>query len=106
MVPYIGEFMRRRALEREDRLFLVANREQRAAYVFARTARQEFGDENLYDFPLLVACVLRLSAEHVVDAEVELVEPPSRCRAFGGGVAQELECLVDQVIIIEQAAAL
>src|ERR1700690_4674559 len=74
--PHLVEGARRRALEREDRLLLVADREHRAPRVGARAAGGEFGDDGAHDAPLLRAGVLRLVDQHVVDAEIELVEHP------------------------------
>ena len=63
--------------------------------------RHEFGDDGLDDVPLLRAGVLRLVDQHVVDAEIELVENPG-----GGRAPEQLDRLVDQVVIVEQRAAL
>src|SRR5262249_4656221 len=40
------------------------------------------------------------------DAEIELIEHPGGRRALGGCITQELERFVDQVFVVEQAAAL
>ena len=91
---------RRGALEREDRLLLVADRKHRALDVAARAARHELGGDGLDDLPLLGAGVLRLVDQHVVDAEVELVEDPGRRRP-----REQRQSLVDQILVVEQGAA-
>ena len=87
------------ALEREDRLLLVADREHRAADLARARAGGELGGEALDDLPLPVARVLRLVDQHMVDAEVELVVHPLRAR-----LGEQSERLVDQVVVVEQAA--
>ena len=54
-----------------------------------------------HDLPLLLAGVLRLVDQHVVDAEIELVVHPG-----GIDVAQERQRLVDEIVVVEQSAAL
>ena len=79
---HLGEGFRRRALEREDRLLVVADREDRAPQAAARAgAGGELGDEALDDVPLLRARVLRLVDQQMVDAEIELVVHPGRFHA-------------------------
>ncbi len=51
-------------------------------------------------FHWLRAGVLRLVDEHVVDPEVELVQHPG-----GGGAREQFEGLVDEVVVIQEAAA-
>ena len=51
--------------------------------------------------PLLLAGVLRLVDQHVVDAEIELVMHPG-----GIDVAQERQRFVDEIVVVEQSAAL
>src|SRR5262245_21503546 len=41
----------------------------------------------------------------MIDAEIELVQHPSSRRASGGGIAKQRERLIDQVFVVEQAAA-
>ncbi len=79
--PHLVECARRRALEREDRLLLVADREDRAPHVRPRAAGRELRDDGAHDLPLLRAGVLRLVDQHVIDAEVELVVHPGGGRA-------------------------
>ena len=98
-LPHLVEGMRRRALKREDRLLLVADREHRALDVRPRAAGREFRHDGLDDLPLLRAGVLRLVDQYVVDAEIELVQHPGRRRAL-----EQIERLVDQVVVVEQAA--
>ena len=96
------EFARRRALEREDRLLLVADREHRAHHAVARArAGGEFGNDMRDDVPLPRAGVLRLVDQHMVDAAVELVMHPAR-----GDAVEHRQRLVDQIVIVEQAALL
>ena len=54
-----------------------------------------------HDLPLLLAGVLRLVDQHVVDAEIELVVHPG-----GIDVAQQRQRLVDEIVVVEQPAAL
>ena len=72
------EFLRRRALEGEDRLLLVADREDGAHHTIARTfAGRKLRDQMSNDVPLPRARVLRLVDQHMVDAAVELVMHPA-----------------------------
>ena len=72
------ELARCGALERKDRLLLVADREHRAHHAVARAgAGGEFGDDVRDDVPLPRAGVLRLVDQHMVDAAVELVMHPA-----------------------------
>ena len=98
-MPHLVERLRRGALEREDRLLLVADGEDRALDVFARAAGHELAADRLDDLPLLRTRVLRLVDQHVIDAEVELVQHPG-----GGGAREQVQRLVDQVLVVEQAA--
>ena len=96
------EFARGRALEREDRLLLVADREHRAHHAVAGAgAGGEFGNDMGDDVPLPGAGVLRLVDQHMIDAAVELVMHPAR-----GDAVQHRQRLVDQIVIVEQAALL
>ena len=63
-------------------------------------AGEEFGRPAPDDLPLLRARVLRLVDQHMVDAAVELVVHP------GGAIrrVEQRERLVDQVVVVEQAA--
>ena len=101
ITPHIGKLPGRGVLERVDRLLFVADRKNRPPARTRSGAGGEFGGEPGYDLPLLLAGVLRLVDEQMVDAEVELVVHPG-----GADVAQEIERLVDQVVVIDQAAAL
>ena len=75
------EFARRGALERKDRLLLVADREHRAQHAVARAGTGgEFGNDVRDDVPLPRAGILRLVDQHVIDAAVELVMHPARGR--------------------------
>ena len=96
----IGKFLRRGVLEREDRLLLVADDEDRALDRARACAGNKFRDQLADDLPLLRAGVLRLVDQHVVDPEIELVVHPG-----GIDVAEQIEGLVDEVVVIEEAAA-
>ena len=62
-------------------------------------AGEELGRQAPDDLPLLRARVLRLVDQHVIDAAVELVVHPG-----GALLAQQRQRLVDQVVVVEQAA--
>ena len=93
------EHQRGRALEREDRLLVVADDEEGAIGATRTGTGGEVGGETLEDLPLRLAGVLRLVDQHVVDAAVELVQDPA-----GIGAAQQLERAVDEIVEVEQAA--
>ena len=76
IAPHFGEFLRRGALERIDRLLVVADRENGARDAARAGAGGELGDQPSHDLPLLGAGVLRLVDQHMVDAEIELVVHP------------------------------
>src|SRR5215470_20295397 len=70
--PPFVELVRRGALEREDRLLLVADRKDGAKRAVARAfTRGEFGDDVGNDVPLPGTGILRLVDQHVIDAAVE-----------------------------------
>ena len=96
------ELVRRCALKREDRLLLVADGEDCARHAAAGSGagREILGDVR-DDLPLPRARVLRLVDQDMIDTLIELVVNPSR-----GGAPQHVERLVDQVVIVEQAALL
>ena len=92
--PARVEFPRRRALEREDRLLLVADREHGAHHAVARAgAGGEFRDDVRDDVPLPRAGVLRLVDQHMIDAAVELVMHPAGRRR---GPASPASCRSDR----------
>ena len=101
VAQHLGEFFRRGVLERIDRLLFVADREHGALYAARAGAGSEFSSEPAHDLPLLVAGVLRLVDQDMIDAEIELEMHPG-CIDVG----EKLERLVDQVVIVEQPAAL
>ncbi len=90
---------RHRTLEREDRLLLVADREDRARPVVRPETREELADQRIDDGPLLWARILCFVDQHVMDAAVELVVHPGSRH-----VVEQFERLVDQVLIVEQPA--
>jgi hypothetical protein len=75
------ELRRIGALEAENGLLLVANREDRARFrVVARAfAREEFFRQLAHDVPLLGAGILRFVDQDVIEAAIELVEHPAGC---------------------------
>ena len=77
---HLAEPRRVGALEREDRLLLVADGEQRAELLACPGAGEELGGKRLDDAPLRRVGVLRLVNQDVVDAAVDFVQHP------GGGV--------------------
>src|SRR5262245_23900048 len=91
------EFARRCALKREDRLLLVADREDRAPSAARTGAGKELARELSDDFPLPRTCVLRFVYQQVVDAGVELVMHPGSAI-----LGEQGEGLLDQVVIVEQ----
>jgi len=103
----LGEFASHRvearrigALETENRLFLVADREDGAATVLAGAAPREELFRKLLDHgPLLGARILCLVDQEVIDAAVELVVHPG-C----GRIGQEIGGLADQIAEIEPSA--
>ena len=100
VAPHLGKFLWRGVLERIDRLFLVADRENRADHVARAGAGGEFGDQPEDDLPLLVAGVLRFVDQEMIDAEIELVMHPG-----GIDAGKKRERLVDQIVVIEEATA-
>ena len=90
------------ALETEDRLLLVAHREQgaRPRAVARALPGEEFLGELGDDPPLLRARVLRLVDQDMVQAAVELVEHPVRRIAL----LQERDGGQDQVVVVEHRA--
>ena len=78
------------ALEAEDRLLLVADREDAcAAAALAPSPAKNSSVERRDDLPLLGAGVLRLVDQDVVEAAVELVEHPGR-HARAGSAARRV----------------
>ena len=101
MAPHLLVLARRGALEREDRLLLVADGEQGAGEQTARAgAGGELRHQLAHDPPLLLARVLRLVDQDVVEAEIELVMHPT-----GIDPVEHRAGLVDQVVVVEEAAA-
>ena len=100
VTPHFRELLRRRILERIDRLLLITDREDRPPAGPGAGAGGEFGDELADDLPLFAAGVLRFVDQKMVDAEVELVVNPG-----GVDIAQERKRFVDQSVIVDQAAA-
>ena len=98
IVPHLGKFLRRGVLERIDRLFLVADRENGANHVARAGAGGKFGDQSSDDLPLFAAGILRFVDQEMIDAEIELVVNPGGVRA-----GEKCQRLIDQIVVIEQA---
>ncbi len=90
------------ALEAEDRLLLVADREQRArTHALARAgAGEEFLGQLGDDAPLLRACVLRFVDQDMVEPAVQLVEHPLRGIAF----LQQPDGRKNKIVVVEHGA--
>ena len=98
--PHQREPGRHRALERKDRLLLVADGKQRARRRAGPFAGEEFLDQRLHHLPLARAGILRLVNKDVLDAAVELVMHPLGCiRA-----CQQVGRLDDEIVKIERPA--
>ncbi len=95
---HLVELVRRRTLEREDRLLVVADREEAAVAAAAGEAGGELVGEVFKDAPLRLARVLRLVHEDVVDAGVELMQHPARVGAVEQGAGA-----LDEVVEVEHA---
>ena len=80
-------------------MLLVAHGEDRPVDRAGARAREKFSGQKPDDFPLLRAGVLRLVDQHVVDALIELVMHPG-----GAILTQQGECLVDQIVVVEESA--
>src|SRR5579885_1191896 len=100
IVPHGGKFARRGILKRIDRLLLVADGKNRASAKMRSGAGGEFSHKPPHDLPLLMTRVLRLVDQEMIDAEIELVVHPG-----GIDIGEEVERLVDQIVVIEKAAA-
>ena len=101
VAAHFGKLFRCGVLERIDRLFLVTDREYGSRRGPGAGAGGEFGNQVAHDLPLLGAGVLRLVDQKMVDAEVELVMNPS-----GVDIAEKRERLVDQIVVIDETAAI
>ena len=100
VAAHLGKFFWRGVLKRIDRLLLVADREDGANHVARAGAGGEFGDQPEDDLPLLAAGILRFVDQEMIDAEIELVVNPG-----GIDAGEQRQRLVDQIVVIEQAAA-
>ena len=72
LAPHRVEHRRRRALEREDRLLFVADREERAPPRARALAGEEILRELAQDVPLRARSVLRLVDQDMIDARSSL----------------------------------
>ena len=97
---HLVELARDRTLEGKDRLLLVADGKNRALVGTRASSSREFRHQSLNDLPLLRARILRLVDQHVINTEIELVVNPGRVHG-----RQHRQRLVDQVIVVEQAAS-
>ncbi len=97
-----SELARIGALEGKDRLLLVADGKDGAHDPVARSGtRCEFRRQPFDDVPLPWAGVLGFVDQDMVDAAIEFEMDPA-C----GDAVEQVVCLVDQVVIVEQAALL
>src|ERR1700761_2540818 len=72
------EHIRRSALKRKDRLFLVADSKECARLAAASGSGEEFAGEMFENAPLRWARILRFVNKDMVDTRIELVEHPAR----------------------------
>ena len=96
---HLVECARRRALKREDRLLLVADRKDRAPPFGARPSRRKFRDR-AHDLPIASGwCPAPHRSAHgrCRDRACRAPRRPS--------AAEQFKRLVDQVVVVEQAAA-
>ena len=91
------ELRRVGALERIDRLFAVAHREDRAGTIARARTCEELLGQRMGDAPLLRRGVLHLVQQQMVEAAVELVKHPG-----GSRIEQQRPGAVDQVVVVEQ----
>ncbi len=96
---HFREFLRRGALEGEDRLLLVADRKHRPPGRARARASEELGRQGGDDAPLLGGSVLRLVDEQMVEPVVELVHDPGGARPLHQGERKR-----DLVVEVERAA--
>ena len=80
--PYRREHLRRGALEGEDRLLVVADREEGAPPAARAGPGEKLLAKPRQNRPLRRGGVLRLVDQNMIDAGVELVEHPSRVGAL------------------------
>ena len=99
LAAHAGELGRRRSLEGEDRLLLVADREDRARSLRAGAPSPAVNSaasrSTICHCFGLVSCAS--SIEDVVDAAVKLVEHP-----FGAGTPQEVKRPGDEIVEVER----
>ena len=96
----LDEHLRVGPLEREDRLLLVAHREQRARSVGGAVTEEEVVDQRPHHLPLQRVGVLPLVDQDMAQPRIELVAHPVALLF----VAQQRRQLFDQVVEIEQRA--
>ncbi len=92
---HFREFLRRRALERENRLLLVADREDGPDSPPRARSGEKLGRESRHDGPLLGRSVLRFVDEQVVERVIELVHDPGGARTRDE--FQRARCLVGEI---------
>ena len=95
-----GEIARVGALEAEDRLFEIADGEQRAQpLAMATLAREELLDQRADDRPLVGIGILRLVDQHMLGRLVELIAHPfAHAR-----LAEQRDRRADQIVEIDRA---
>ena len=98
--PSVDEHFGISALERKDRLLLVADGEHRAGPVGGARTEEEVVDQRPDHLPLLRVGVLAFIDEDVADAGIELVTHPEAL----GVVLQQRRQFFDEVVEIQQRA--
>ena len=96
---HFREHLGRRALEGEDRLLLVADREHGAVLGSRACAGEKLGAERGKNAPLRLGCVLGFVEQQVIEPIVKLVQHPSGARP-----RHQRERTRDLIVEIERAA--
>ena len=98
--PHLVEYVRRGALEGKDRLLFVADRKERSQALTLSAPGREIAGELLENFPLGLACVLRLIDKNMVDSRIELIEHPAGIGAF-----EQTQGFFDEIVEIKDPRA-
>ena len=97
-IPYRGEIFRCGALETENRLLDVTNREHGAIRLTGPLAGKKFVDNRIDDGPLIRAGVLSLVDQDMIETAVELVEDPGR----DTGTREKPPGIENQILVVEE----